>query len=302
MRIIFCADPWNVRQPEPMYATEVNAVEKLDVPFSLLNFEALVEQHNEARAVRRIEAVPAPELAIYRGWMLKPEDYAQLYAALAEKNLFLINMPLAYTHCHYLPESYALIRDLSPRTVWLRIIDGQIDFDEIMQLLQPFGSQPLIVKDFVKSRKHEWAAACYIPAASDREAVEYVVMSFVRLQGEDLAEGLVFREFLQLEPLGNHSKSGMPLTKEYRLFFCDGQHLLTIPYWEEGSYDGELPPLELLAPIARRIQSRFFTMDVAKQVNGTWCIVELGDGQVAGLPERTDVSAFYQTLIHLATP
>lgn len=300
MRIIFCADPWNARQPESTYATEVAAVEKLGVPFSLLNFEALVEQHNYARAVRRIDAATAPELAIYRGWMLKPDDYAQLYAALVEKNIFLINMPLAYIHCHYLPESYALIRDLSPRTIWLHT-DGQIDFDEIMQLLQPFGAQPVIVKDFVKSRKHEWADACYIPVAADREMVERVVTRFVHLQGEDLAEGLVFREFLPFESLGNHPKSGMPLTKEYRLFFCDGQHLLTIPYWEEGSYDGEFPPLELLAPIARRIQSRFFTMDVAKQTNGTWSIVELGDGQVAGLPERTDVHAFYQALIRTAT-
>lgn len=305
MRMIFCADPWNVRQPEPMYADEVAATEQLNVPFSLLNFEALVDQHNDTRALRRVKVADTPELAIFRGWMLKPEDYMLLYAALAERNIFLINMPLAYTHCHFLPESYDLIRDLSPDTVWLRMTeidgeDGRIDFDTIMQMLRPFGDRPLIVKDFVKSRKHEWFEACYIPAASDRAAVERVVSRFIQLQGDDLAEGLVFREFAPLEPLGAHSKSGMPLTREYRLFFCDGQHLLTIPYWEEGSYDGELPPLKLLAPVARRVRSRFFTMDVARQLNGTWSIIELGDGQVAGLPERTDIASFYQALIRTA--
>jgi sugar phosphate isomerase/epimerase len=48
--------------------------------------------------------------------------------------------------------------------------------------------------------------------------------------------------------------------------------------------------------VARRVQSRFFTMDVAKRLDGEWMIVELGDGQVAGLPDRADVVAFYRRL------
>ena len=35
--------------------------------------------------------------------------------------------------------------------------------------------------------------------------------------------GLVCREFVELEPLARHSKSGMPLTKEFRLFFLDAR-------------------------------------------------------------------------------
>jgi hypothetical protein len=37
-------------------------------------------------------------------------------------------------------------------------------------------------------------------------------------------------------------------------------------------------------------------MDVAQRVDGSWMIVELGDAQVAGLPERMDVAAFYAVL------
>jgi len=37
-------------------------------------------------------------------------------------------------------------------------------------------------------------------------------------------------------------------------------------------------------------------MDVAKQLYGDWMIVEPGDGQVAGLPEHTDITAFYEGL------
>ncbi len=45
------------------------------------------------------------------------------------------------------------------------------------------------------------------------------------------------------------------------------------------------------------MQSRFFTMDVAKRIDGKWMIIELGDGQVAGLPEKVDIIDFYQALL-----
>jgi hypothetical protein len=35
---------------------------------------------------------------------------------------------------------------------------------------------------------------------------------------------------------------------------------------------------------------------VAKRVDGDWMIVELGDAQVAGLPETADVLDFYTKL------
>ncbi len=299
MRFLFCSDPWNPRSPDPAYEAELAAVKKLGVDYALIDFEALVEQRNPQRAVRRIEpAASQKELAIYRGWMLKPDLYALLYAALAEKNIFLLNTPEAYKHCHYLPESYSIIRAYTPASIWLRP-EPTFEMDDIMQALQPFGDKAVIVKDFVKSRKHEWYAACYIPSAANRSEVERVVTRFLQLQSEDLNEGLVFREFIQFEPLALHSKSGMPLTKEFRLFFIDGQLLLSTPYWEQENYTDETLPIALFSEVARQVQSRFFTMDVAKQLQGSWQIVELGDGQVAGLPDHLDRDVFYQSLVKL---
>ena len=37
-------------------------------------------------------------------------------------------------------------------------------------------------------------------------------------------------------------------------------------------------------------------MDIAKKKDGEWIIVELGDGQVAGLPENADKATFYKQL------
>ena len=95
--------------------------------------------------------------------MLQPEQYAQLYQALATRGIQLINDPAAYLHCHYLPESYSVLEGYIPTSVWLRTgLDAPLD--QIMELLAPFDA-PVVVKDFVKSRKHEWAEACYIPSA-----------------------------------------------------------------------------------------------------------------------------------------
>jgi hypothetical protein len=165
-----------------------------------------------------------------------------------------------------------------------------------MGVLTPFGDRPVIVKDFVKSRKHEWNDACFIPSAADRDAVEHIVGRFLELQGDDLNEGLVFREFVEFRPVGVHPKSGMPRTEEYRCFWLDAQPVFCSAYWEGAKYYMTYPPLELFAEIAAAVRSRFFTMDVARRVDGGWAIVELGDGQVSGLPSEGDAGPFYELL------
>ena len=110
-------------------------------------------------------------------------------------------------------------------------------------------------------------------------------------------DGLVFREFEEFEPLGTHAQSGMPLTREYRLFFLDGEPILSAEYWDESEYPPTSIPMDQFRELARLIPSRFFTMDVARRRDGAWRIIELGDGQVAGLPERSDPRAFYRAIV-----
>jgi hypothetical protein len=297
MRIIYCLDPLDPRRVDPAYEREQDAARSQGFATSLISYETLVDEHDAARAVRRVESSEQPDGAIYRGWMLRPEAYSRLYLALRERGIMLINTPDAYLYCHYLPASYEAIANLTPRTVWIAADDGgAVSMDAVLRAVAEFGERPIVIKDYVKSRKHEWAEACYIPSAADSDAVENVVGRFLELQGDDLNEGLVFREFVPFEPLTTHSKSGMPLTREFRLFILDGEPILTAEYWEEGDYSSDVPPIEQFDVTTRRVWSRFFTMDVAKRVEGAWMIVELGDGQVAGLPDRADVNAFYRAL------
>jgi hypothetical protein len=293
MLIASCRDPLEPSRPDRAFESEVAAVERLGLRYVLIDHEALTRDEEPGRVVRRVPEHDEPALAAYRGWMMTPDQYRVLYDALSSKCIRLINEPQQYSHAHHLPENYPVIRGHTPRSVWLT---GDLGIERILEVLAPFGDAPVIVKDFVKSRKHEWAEACFIPSAADRAAVERVVGRFLDLQGDGLNEGLVFREFVEFEPVGIHTRSGMPLTEEYRVFWVDGVPVFWTPYWAEGDYRASEPPIEDFAGVAAAVRSRFFTMDLARRRDGGWMIVEVGDGQVSGLPKESDADGFYEAL------
>jgi len=289
MEILFCSSPLNSKNVDNDYVREAQAA---SVYFTI-NYEALVNENDISSALRGIPKTENPRLAIYRGWMMTPEKYAIFYHALENHGVTLINTPKQYQHCHYFPENYPIIQEITPKTVWIK--NGEnFSIKAIMKALEPFGSHPIILKDYVKSQKHYWNEACFIPSATNQSTVSKVVQRFLELQGGQAEGGLVFREYVAFEPIGTHWKSGMPLTLEYRIFFLHKKPIAIYPYWDKGKYP--LPPLERFRKIAQRVDSHFFTMDVAKSQDFGWLIVELGDAQVAGLPDHADVKAFYSIL------
>lgn len=299
MKVIFPSQPFEPRIVDSAFAREQRDAAAAGLATALVDSDAIDEGRYDA-AVRGITSTGETELAVYRGWMMRVEDYAKLHEALTRRGVVLVNSPEQYRSAHHFPDGYPHIAGHTPKSVWTTT-GAEVDLDTLMSLLGVFGRSSLIVKDFVKSQKHYWHEACFIPDASDREAVSRVVRKFVELQDSSLTGGLVFREFIELDALTTHSKSGMPLTKEYRLFFLDGKVLSSAEYWEEGNYEADRPNLAKFEALARKIPSRFFTMDVARTREGDWIVMELGDGQVSGLPERLDVSTFYGALA-LAAP
>lgn len=292
--ILFCSQPFAPKEVDADFLTEHRAA--IDAGFSTALFDhTLVTEGDVSRAIRRI-----PEnigSCVYRGWMLTASRYSELHDALMQRGAQLVNSPSAYRFCHHLPESYSALEGETPESVWFPV-KGSVAFDEVFERLRIFGSAPLIVKDYVKSQKHHWNEACFIPHADDKASVERVVRRFLELQGEDLAEGLVFRRYVPLRIVGLHPRSKMPLAAEFRTFWFDGQLLLKHAYWGDlASVEPDLTPSDAwLHHISLQISSRFFTMDVALLDNGQWTVVELGDGQVAGLPEPQLAPQFYQKL------
>lgn len=292
--VLFQSDYLDRRRVDADFEQEYRAVEKAGFAIQLLDTEAL-DSGSLHKAIRWLPRLEQSTPTVFRGWMMRVAVYDDLYALLDQRGYKLVNTPAQYKHTHHLPESYSVIQGASPRSAWTTT---GIDFDleSIMKLLEPFGDRPVIIKDYVKSQKHRWVEACFIPSASDPVAVECVTRAFIEHQDDDLVGGLVFREFVELEPLSDHSKSGMPLTKEFRLFCLDGKALYSSEYWEEGDYGQVDLPGGIFSDVIVKVQSRFFTMDVAQRRDGQWIIMELGDGQVAGLPERLAPETFYERL------
>lgn len=298
MKIIFCQDPLNTLNPDSVYIDEVAATTHTGLEFLLLDYSAIADQNNPAKAVRDIPFHSTMETAIYRGWMLSARHYGALYDALLSRGIRLINTAEQYRFTHHLPQSLSLIKDYTPHTLWMDTDGKNLHYDAIMQLLIPFAGQAIILKDYVKSAKHYWHEACYISSASDPIAVQNTIEAFLKIRGDAFEGGLVFREFVNFMPLADHPTSGMPLTKEYRLFFLNGTLIATLRYWDIDDYaETDMPAIELFTDIAKQVRSNFFTMDVAQRTDGEWMIVELGDGQVAGLPQTTDIDVFYHALL-----
>ena len=149
MMFIYCCDPSDTAQPDDAYRLEAEAAERLGIQYELVSFEVLVNEKKPEKAIRRVPVQTTACLALYRGWMLTPDQYRLLYDALAAKGVRLLNAPHAYRHCHYLPESYPVIEGHTPRTVWTSV-QGHVSMDEVMHLLRPFGSAAVIVKSVRK--------------------------------------------------------------------------------------------------------------------------------------------------------
>jgi hypothetical protein len=300
VHILFCEDPFEKNKIDPDFEEEYLSAKENSFPVILFNFDDFAISNDINSAIKRIKATDQATLTIYRGWMLTPNQYDELYQALLSKNYRLINTTSEYQNCHYLPDSLKFIENKTARTIFEKFSDDE-SVKKLIEKTKIFKDNPVIIKDFVKSEKHDWHTACFVPIASDTENLRQIINNFIALRGKYLNEGIVIREFLNLNNLTNHSKSGMPIKEEYRLFFFDKKLLGMFEYWEEGHYLLSKPDTKEFEQIAQGVESNFFTMDIARKTNGELVIIELGDGQVSGLPNKVDKKEFYQRLQKLCS-
>jgi hypothetical protein len=293
--ILFCESPFQTNKVDEDFEYQFISAKENGFETLLFNFEDLTSGDRISLATKRIK--PNDKLAnvIYRGWMLTPKHYSILYNDLLSKNFKLINTAEQYQNCHYLPDSLKFIESRTPKTVFEKF-DNEKSIGILIDKSKVFGQKSVILKDYVKSEKHDWETACFVVDASDTDKLKQTINKLIKLRDKYLNEGIVVREFVELNDLTIHSKSGMPLTEEYRLFFCNKKLVGIYDYWEEGEYKLSKPDTTEFEEIAKRVESNFFSMDIARQKNGELIIIELGDGQVAGLPEKTNRNEFYEQL------
>lgn len=169
----------------------------------------------------------------------------------------------------------------------------------------PRGEAPFILKGRTNSKKQCWRTHMFAQTWDDALEVQH------RLEEDGLIgdQAIVVRKYTPLvtyfEAIG-----GMPITKEFRAFVCDGQLLTVGYYWhsfvDDFPYHGCTPPelgadgrLFLERVIDRVGKSpRFYVADIAQDQKGNWWLVELNDGQQSGL-SGNDARVLYRELFRV---
>lgn len=242
---------------------------------------------------------------MYMGWMMTPLQYMDIHALVESRGYELVNTPKQYFNCHYLDNWYPIISDLTPQSL---IIEIQEELRPMLDRVLAFRSKAgcsLIVKDSVKSLKHQWQEACYINYEASPVQVARTLATFFesKKRYNDLQGSLVVREYIPLEYVGAHKISGMPVSYELRGWVVKGKLIYASPYWDDKVYKYKKVdfPLKTFEEVADRIYkktgNKFFTIDLAMLPDGNWICIEVGDGQVSSLPESADINTFFAELM-----
>jgi hypothetical protein len=264
------SDPLRPRQPDEHFAAEAGAAAAAGVQVALVDHDALTGPDNARQAVARVPAGDSE--AVYRGWMLSSAQYTAFAGALAAKGVTLRTSPGQYQQAHELPGWYPALASVTPRAEWTAG-DGREEFREACARL---GPGPAVLRDYVKSMKHYWDEAAYIPELGDQAAAWTIAARFRELRDDDFTGGFVVRRFEQFA------------SAEVRTWWTGGTCRLITPHPDTPA---DQPPPDIdVTPFTPLIRSRrlpFVTADLARRADRTWRLIELGDGQVSDRPSIT---------------
>ncbi len=257
---------------------EARAAREAGLTVAVVDHDALARCDEVERAVG---SVPVGGVAVYRGWMLRSERYAGFADALAKRDVTLRTTAEQYRRAHELPGWYPVLAEVTPRSVWTAGVDRG-DFDGARHA---FDGGPVVVRDYVKSMKHYWDEAAFVPEVADGDAAWKVACRLRQLREDDFVGGFVLREF--------ESFAGA----EVRTWWRDGRCVLVGPH-PDTPYDR--PPTEVdanfFAPWVTALELPFVTVDLTLRADGVWRVVEIGDGQVSDRPASLEAAVFVAAL------
>jgi hypothetical protein len=242
VQIIFTRDVTFRRLPDSVYEAEYDAALNAGISCCLMSYEDL--EAGTFKAPRDlVEGIPV----IYRGWMMPPERYQDLYAKLQKAGSPLLTTPDEYRASHHLPGWYEKLKDLTPATL---ILPEDADLGNATKDLD---WKAFFVKDFVKS-----AGGGRSSATPYSHEIREILADIIDYRGE-LEGGICIREFEDFVP-----------DTEQRFFVYKGNAYANT---------GEAP--EIVHEVARRLPQPFFSVDVVLNTAGQHRVVEVGDGQVS---------------------
>jgi hypothetical protein len=273
------ADPLRPRRADEHFAAEAAAASDAGVTVALIDDDALAGPGGAERAVARVPEGGA--VAVYRGWMLRAAHYGMLADALAARGVLLRTSAAQYRQAHELPGWYPALAPVTPQAAWT---DGDSE-PGFRRACERLGAGPAVLRDYVKSMKQYWHEAAYIPDLADTASAWKVAARFRELREDDFTGGFVLRRFEQFT------------SAEARSWWVGGRCRLITAHPDTP---GDPPPDIDLSPFTAPIRSLalpFVTADLARRADGTWRVVELGDGQVSDRPPATDAGSFLSAVL-----
>ncbi|MET9263872.1 ATP-grasp domain-containing protein [Amycolatopsis sp. NPDC004079] len=278
MMLLVPSDVLRPRHPDAHFAAEASAARASGIEVALVDHDALATSAGARQAVCR---VPAGDDAVYRGWMLRSEQYAAFANALAQRDVTLRTTAGHYRRAHELPGWYSSLAAVTPRSVWT-VGDDRAAFDRARSDL---GPGPAVLRDYVKSMKHYWTEAAFIPELSDAEKAWAVANRFRELRAEDMVGGFVLRGFENFT------------SYEVRTWWVDGRCQLIGPH-PDNPDDAAVadPDLSLVRPLVAELGLPFVTVDLFLRADDRWRVVEIGDGQVSDRPHAITPEAMITML------
>ena len=280
--------PPTAASADDRFDVEVLAMEELAIESYALPLDPIVMGDVE-RALRKLPR-PQNRTWLYRGWMLREEEYTALYDAIADRDEELIVDPDSFAEATYGPNYLPLLGTHTAPARWTE----SDDIVEAWEVAQALGPPPWVVKDYVKSAKEEWYRACFVPENADFEDFAAICERLLELRGEAFETGFVVKKYLELATLPGWTPDRRRVTDEHRLIFWEGRLVAHAPYHD---VDSTLEDPTQFAFLGRTLSSPFFTADVARLASGGWTIVEINDGGSSTFPEQLDPRGFYRAVM-----
>ena len=265
---------------------EYDAVSCLDL-FDVYLYDDIIWNESKILKLSK-EAKSTLNKVIYRGYMMKTDEYEKFYNDLKSKNIELITSPDEYKNMHIFPNSYDLIKDDTAKTLFFSF-NEEIKIEIIRNSFDRF-----VIKDYVKSVKDTDFPKSISSNLTQSELDDYIA-KFKKYRGGLLTGGICIKEFLKLKYYNDK-------INEFRVFYLNGnvkdnKEIISICRNSNQDTFTNEPPKVLLEKY-RNLPSPYYTVDFIELDDGSFKIMEVGDGQVSGLSPGQDIESYYRMIFN----
>lgn len=275
--ILFPSSYFGIRKVDEDMQAEYDAVLNTGL------FDVIIFGYEDWFSKGKITLSKRPEertIAIYRGWMMKPDQYEQFYNALLDNNIELVTSPDDYAAMHVFPNVYEAVKDDTAKMMVFPLHED-LPCDVLRREFSRF-----MVKDYVKSVKGTDFPK-YFDSSVNQDELNHWMETFYKYRGNLLTGGICVKEYLDLKRYGNQ-------TNEFRVFYIN--HEVATISRNSGQTNMTMNPPDDLIQKYRNLPSIYYTVDYAELADGTWRVIEAGDGSVSGLSENQDYEAYFRAL------